>query len=88
VASKNDVIVMADASELKGELGELWFYFRKIHPESTKIFGDLGSFYFALIAEKFEKWTKMKLLSTFQLATLFAKATMHARIFCICYAMT
>jgi len=30
----------------------------------------------------------MKLLSTFQLATLFAKATMHARIFCICCAMT
>jgi len=27
-----------------------------------------------LIAEKFEKWTKIKLLSTFQLATLFAKA--------------
>jgi len=32
----------------------------------------------------------MKLLSTFQLTltTLFAQATMHARIFCICYAMT
>jgi len=26
-----------------------------------------------LVAEKFEKWTKMKLLSIFQLATLFAK---------------
>jgi len=26
-----------------------------------------------LVAKKFEKWTKMKLLSTFQLATLFAK---------------
>jgi len=30
----------------------------------------------------------MKLLSTFQLAILFAKATMHAQIFCVRCAMT
>jgi len=36
---------------------------------STKIIGDLGSLQFALVAEIFEKMSKMTLLSAFQLAT-------------------
>jgi len=51
---------------VKGELGEVEFYFRKIPLHQQK-------FLVVSVAEKFEKWTKMKLLSTFQLATLFAE---------------
>jgi len=40
---------------------------------STKIFGGFCSLLFALVAEKFEKMSKMKLLSSYQLATLLAK---------------
>jgi len=49
----------------------LQFYFRKIINNKfwwswiNKNFGGLGSFEFALVAVKFEKWTKMKLLSAF-----------------------
>jgi len=41
-------------------------------PASTKFFGGVGPFYFTLAAEKFQKVSKMKLLSSFQLATLLA----------------
>jgi len=48
----------------KGELGEFQIYFRKIllHEQS---FDGFDSFRFALVAEKFEKMSKMKLLSLF-----------------------
>jgi len=39
-----------------------------------------------LVAEKFEKMDQNEV--TKQLETLFAKTTMHPRIFCICCAMT
>jgi len=70
------------AERIKGELGELDFYFRKIplHQQKFLVVSVLSNSPW-LPTEKFEKWIKMKLLSTFQLATLFAKATMHARIF-------
>jgi len=57
----------------KGELGELEFYFRRIplHPQKFLLVSVLSNS--PWFAEKFEKLTKMKLLSTFQLATLFAK---------------
>jgi len=69
---RNSVKYLAQdtTSELTGELGELEFYF---NPCINKIFGGFGFFLFALFAEKFEKWTTMKLPSTFQLATLFVK---------------
>jgi len=38
-------------------------------PASIKFFGGFNSFQFALVAEKFRKMSKMKLLSSFQLAT-------------------
>jgi len=41
------------------------FRTEKDTPASTKNFGSLGSFILALVAKKFEKMSKIKLLSTF-----------------------
>jgi len=57
---------------MKGELGEFKSYFRKITLHQQK-FLVVSVLLIRLGAEKFKKWTKIKLLSTFQLATLFAK---------------
>jgi len=70
----------------KAEQAVFQFYFKKT-PLHQQHFLIISFFYFALVAEKFEKMSKMKLLSSFQLATLLAdvsiktvQATAH-RIF-------
>jgi len=52
---------------IKGELGELEFYFRKIPLHQQK--------FLVVSVEKFEKWIKIKLLSTF------CQAMMHVQVF-------
>jgi len=70
---------------LKGELGELELFFRKLplHQQKFLVVSVLSNSPWPLVAKKFEKWTKIKLLSTFQWATLFYSNNARSDFLCL-----
>jgi len=76
----NCSFTFAFIATLKGELGELQIYFRKILLHQQKFLMVSAFFLIRLVAEKFEKNVQNKTTKLFSVGNTFRQATMHAWI--------